>query len=89
MPDRPKPFPDEADTKPDRFAAPCPACADADGKPTGEVVIEEWDGNSHRQSRRPCDLCWGSRLVNREALARWARLGNREEPDDDKGPGKR
>ena len=65
--------PEERPTQPDLFRAPCPACADANGIPTGEVVTEEWDlrGHLHRMTIRVCDWCDGKKIVDRETLARW------------------
>jgi hypothetical protein len=70
--DKPIKFSDEEDTKPDVFQVHCPACADSEGHPQGEIVTETWfEGHLHKTSRQLCWLCFGKRWVDRASLAKW------------------
>ncbi|HEX8793392.1 MAG TPA: response regulator [Polyangiaceae bacterium] len=47
--------------------APCPACEDEGGMPTGDVLVQLPSGTWVRDT---CDVCRGARRVQREELAR-------------------
>ena len=73
MPDE-KRFPSvEPETKPDGYEVDCPACAGADGKPTGTVVHQGWGniGTGYSHINQTCIVCWGALKVSRAGLERW------------------
>lgn len=74
MADNPdKPFDDEeSPTQPDILKFRCPNCSN--GKETlGYIEEEEWThGSLHKTIRRTCEICWGAKWIDRQALNRWA-----------------
>jgi hypothetical protein len=54
-------------TLPDDPLAPCPACEDEAGMPTGDVLVQLPSGTWVRDT---CNVCQGRKQVHREELAR-------------------
>ena len=63
---------DEPVTKPDLARFPCPNC-----NAQGEIMVTVWESSTkHTSQASTCVTCWGTKSVDREAMARWkARSG--------------
>ena len=67
---------DEPVTKPDLARFGCPNCQNENGEPQGHILRTVWTGNTHTTVPETCTTCWGTKQVDREAMARWkARSG--------------
>lgn len=61
----------ERPTQPDLAVFDCPECQDSKGDPQGEIVERTFQGGGYRIRTVRCPTCLGSKILDREGMARW------------------
>lgn len=61
----------ERPTLPDVESFECPACPGEDGLARGYVMVTVDMGAGYSAHPQSCDVCWGKKLVDRQALERY------------------